>query len=142
MEEKENSFLIKNILLVDCKFNRIASITFEDTEDSSNIKHKFDVSLTVEIDSTQNLGVVKLTSTYIHFHKDIIEVSAEITMAGVYQGKDMSHEVFEKMCHINGSAILYPYLREQLSNLTNKAGLGNIILPAVNFVKLYEERMQ
>jgi preprotein translocase subunit SecB len=37
--------------------------------------------------------------------------------------------------HVNAAAIIYPYIREHLSNLSAKAGLGLIFLPPVNFAK-------
>jgi preprotein translocase subunit SecB len=45
----------------------------------------------------------------------------------------------ESFGKVNGAAIIYPYIREQLSNISLKAGIGNIILPPANFVKLNSE---
>ena len=42
---------------------------------------------------------------------------------------------YEKFGKINGAAIIFPYIREHITNLSMKAGLGPIILPPVNFTK-------
>ncbi|NCD10471.1 MAG: preprotein translocase, partial [Negativicutes bacterium] len=35
--------------------------------------------------------------------------------------------------NVNGAAIIYPYIREHLTSLSVKAGVGIILLPPANF---------
>ncbi len=65
----------------------------------------------------------------------------------VYEGyfkfessKEISDEEIEKVCLINCAAIIFPYLREHLADLTRRSGLPPYHLPPINFVKLYKER--
>ena len=41
---------------------------------------------------------------------------------------------------VNAPAIAYPFLRSFISNLTLNAGYHPVILPTVNFVKLYQDQ--
>ena len=40
---------------------------------------------------------------------------------------------------VNAAAILYPYVRAAISMLTTLANVPPVVLPPVNFVKLFEE---
>ena len=54
--------------------------------------------------------------------------------------EEIPDEEIEKVGLINCAAIIFPYLREHLGDLTRRSGLPSYHLPPVNFVKLYEER--
>ena len=54
--------------------------------------------------------------------------------------EEISDEEIEKVCLINCAAIIFPYLREHLADLTRRSGLPPYHLPPVNFVRLYKER--
>ena len=41
---------------------------------------------------------------------------------------------------INAPAIAFPYLRSYISMLTMQSGLGTVVLPSVNFVKIAENQ--
>ena len=43
------------------------------------------------------------------------------------------------LCKVNGTAILFPYLRAYVSYLTSMAGFPNLLLPTVNVSKMLEE---
>ncbi|TKH40306.1 hypothetical protein C1I59_00600 [Paenibacillus polymyxa] len=45
----------------------------------------------------------------------------------------------QELCRLNATAILYPYLRAFISNLTALSGVPNLLLPTVNVHKLLEE---
>jgi preprotein translocase subunit SecB len=42
---------------------------------------------------------------------------------------------FDEFGKINGAAIIFPYIREHITNIFLEAGIGAIILPPVNFTK-------
>ncbi len=54
-------------------------------------------------------------------------------MVGVFEKFGDSILDLENFGNVNGAAILFPYIREHLTNLTSKAGLGLIIIPPFNF---------
>lgn len=45
----------------------------------------------------------------------------------------------EQTMKVNAAAILYPYVRAAISMLTTLANVPPVVLPPVNFVKLFEE---
>lgn len=52
--------------------------------------------------------------------------------------KKLKKEEIEKIVHINCAAIIFPYVRESIADLTRRAGVSPLHLNPVNFVHLYE----
>jgi preprotein translocase subunit SecB len=50
-----------------------------------------------------------------------------------------SKDVLDRVAQINCASIIYPYLRESVTDLTRRASLPPLNLPPVNFVARYEE---
>lgn len=44
------------------------------------------------------------------------------------------------MLEINGTAILFPYLRSFITTLTSNAGIPPLVLPTLNIQKIIEEK--
>ena len=57
----------------------------------------------------------------------------------ISEEKPTQHEI-DKIGAINCAAIIYPYLREHLADLTRRAGVPAFHLPPVNFVSIYKEK--
>jgi preprotein translocase subunit SecB len=47
---------------------------------------------------------------------------------------------FIELCKVNGTAILFPYLRAYISYITSISGVPNLILPTVNVLKMLEDK--
>jgi preprotein translocase subunit SecB len=47
----------------------------------------------------------------------------------------------EKIANINCAAIMFPYLRETVSDITRRANLPPLYLPPMNFVELYNNKL-
>jgi preprotein translocase subunit SecB len=54
-------------------------------------------------------------------------------MIGIFEKKGESVIDLENFGNVNGAAIIYPYIREHLTSLSVKAGVGIILLPPTNF---------
>ena len=67
---------------------------------------------------------------------ETIEVSARIGMVGIFEKIGDNPLNMEEFGRVNGAAIIFPYIREQLTNLSAKAGIGLIVLPPFNFTKI------
>ncbi|WP_129594581.1 protein-export chaperone SecB [Seramator thermalis] len=138
MEKKEinelsSAFQINNILLIESRFKRIPNVTF------NNPEIKREITIDIEVNVIENKVSVSESLSFKQTFKDEEEVSAFIKMFGDFEKKDDSPLDTEEFGKINGSAIIYPYIREHFSQLTAKAGLGLIFLPPVNFVKMKSE---
>jgi len=106
--------------------------------DQTKISHKFNIGLESKVDNDK--VIVFETITYQQFFEGKEQVSSKITMSGQFEKYGdigISPDEFGK---INGPAIIFPFIREQLASLTLKAGIGPILLPSVNFVRLAQEK--
>lgn len=130
-KEMESGFRINNLILLESTFKRIPNITFNDTkvEKITNV----DVNVSVN----DNIVFVNEKVEYIQKLNEIEEISCSIIMVGIFEKIGVTKlEDLEQFGNINGAAIIFPYIREHLTNLSAKAGIGQIILPPVNFTKI------
>lgn len=128
-KELESGFRILNILLLESSFNRIESVEFNNPD----IKQEINVEVNVNVNG--NTVAVTDQIVYKQIFNDIEQVSAVIKMIGVFEKVGDSPLDLEKFGQVNGAAIIFPYIREHLSSLSAKAGLGLIFLPPVNLTK-------
>ena len=125
----ESGFRINNLLLLESSFTRVINVTF----DNPDIKQNINVDVNVSVNG--NVVVVTEEIKYNQIFNEVEEVSAKIKMVGVFEKFGNSDLDLENFGNINGAAIIFPYIREQLTNLTSKAGLGLIIIPPFNFTR-------
>lgn len=123
----ESGFRINNLLLLESSFTRIINVTFDNPDVIQNINVDVNVSV------NDNVVVVTEEIKYNQIFNDIVEVSAIIKMVGVFEKFGDNILDLENFGNVNGAAIIFPYIREHLTNLTSKAGLGLIIIPPFNF---------
>lgn len=127
----ESSFKIHNVLLLESSFMRVANVVF----DNKTVEQKVDIKSDVNVDSKNKIVSVTITLEYAQIFEEEKQVSATIKMGGAFEqigDTEIDLELFGK---VNGSAIIFPYIREHLSNLSSKAGVGLILLPPANFTK-------
>jgi preprotein translocase subunit SecB len=125
----QSGFKINNLLLLESNFSRIINVTF----DNPKVIQSIDVDVQIEVND--NTVIVTEVVKYNQIFNDIQEVSATIKMVGVFEKFGDSVLDLENFGNINGAAIIFPYIREHLTSLTSKAGLGLIIIPPFNFTK-------
>lgn len=129
-------YKIDNLLLMECNFSRIANVTFNNTA----VENLVDIEVNCTIQDSKVF--VQETLKFESKNKEVIEVSATITMLGVFEIVGDVPLTPEEFGNVNGAAMLFPYIREQLSNIALKAGLGHIILPPANFVKMNKDKKE
>ncbi|MGB1217190.1 MAG: protein-export chaperone SecB [Saprospiraceae bacterium] len=61
----------------------------------------------------------------------------DITMLGNFEKQGEIKVSLEDFCNINAPAIIFPYVRQYIRNLSMDAGLNPIMLPVINFVGRY-----
>lgn len=76
----------------------------------------------------------------IHLQGDGAPLNAEVEMGALFgvSAKPIDATEATKVAEINCAAIVFPYLRETLADLTRRAGLAPLHLPPVNFVEFYK----
>ena len=66
----------------------------------------------------------------------------EIDQAGIFQIHNIATDQMEILHNIECPNILFPYLREVVSDLTTRAGFMPVVLAPVNFAYLHQQKQQ
>jgi preprotein translocase subunit SecB len=66
----------------------------------------------------------------------------EIEQAGIFQMRHIPQDQVELLHNIECPNLLFPYLRETVTDLSTRAGFLPIILAPVNFAYLYQQKQQ
>ncbi len=67
---------------------------------------------------------------------------AEAAQAGIFQAAHLPEGDLEPLLGIGCPTILYPYVREAISDLVTRAGFPPVLLAPVSFEQLYLQRQQ
>jgi preprotein translocase subunit SecB len=70
-------------------------------------------------------------------NKNQIPFNTEITISTVFELANWENEGVNKIAIDNGTAIMFPYLRNLLSTITMNANIPPYTLPIVNVLKLF-----
>ncbi len=129
MNQNQNTasgFAIQNIILTESTFSRINNAVFEGVENSMNIN----VNVTVNAPTITVEETVDLVQT----HKGNEQMKIRVKMVGIFHvvGESKIKDL-ESFGRINGASIIFPYIREHITSITQKGGMGAVILPPVNF---------
>lgn len=122
------SYRIENIILINSQFSRIPNVDF-----SKNIVLNFEhASRVTDVPDESRFGV-GLVFNIKGEYDEVVAFSASVEMVGVFEkvGEPaLPEDAFKK---INAPAIIYPFIREHIFSLCQKAAVGIVILPTVNF---------
>lgn len=129
----DSGFLIKNLILTDSSFFRINNVAFGD-----GIKNNFNI--TIDVSVNDKVITVAEEAILIQTFQEIEQFKFKVKMIGIFECVGESQLTdFDEFGRINGAAIIFPYIREHITNISLKAGIGTIILPPVNFTKSIEK---
>ena len=67
---------------------------------------------------------------------------AEAVQAGIFQLRNVPQEELSPLLGIGCPTILFPYLRETISDLVTRAGFPPVLLAPISFEALYMQRLQ
>ncbi len=124
----ESGFRINQLLLLESNFKRLNKVQFEG--DIPELK----IDINTEVGVQGKVISVEETVTITQKYNDIEQFSFSVKMAGLFECiGDSSLIDYEDFGSVNGAAIIFPYIREHITNLSLKAGLNPIVLPPVNF---------
>jgi preprotein translocase subunit SecB len=85
---------------------------------------------------------VVLTVTITAKLKDKTMFLVEAAQAGIFHIRNVAKEEIEPILGIACPNILFPYVREVISDVVSRAGFPPVILNPVNFEALYQHRRQ
>jgi preprotein translocase subunit SecB len=86
--------------------------------------------------------VVTVTVTAKLAEKDKVLFLVEAKQAGIFQVRNIPNGETEPILAVVCPNILYPYLREVVSDVVVRAGFAPVILNPINFDALYQQQKQ
>lgn len=96
---------------------------------------QYNVDLQRKIDKLQeHIYNIELTLT---IKKDDLYLFIKATAKFIFESD--SYEIEDKIIKNNTTAIMFPFLRSQVSLLTTQPGMSPILLPPINATKLVDE---
>ena len=126
IEDKKSGFRVRSIVLTESHFDRVANVDCEEA-------HK-DIRFETGVGANGNIINVRLKTLVICKKEDVEQYRIEVSMVGVFERfGDSQIASNEEFGRVNGAAIIFPFVREHISNIAMKAGIGSLILPPVNF---------
>ena len=136
MEQKNQTYKIINVILLESFFSRLSEINYSDP----NFEVKTDVDFDTQ--NKENTLFVALTLEYLAGIKGNAqkEISSHVKMLGIFEYSNSSKLSIEEFSNINAPAIIFPFIREHIASISVKAGLNPILLPPINFVSLAEKK--
>ena len=130
------AFKIEDIRLLKSDYSIIPSSVDkeqkEDDENSVEVNIKGSDHYNKKENKLEIVINVTLKDTFNEFSLEV-EYGARFVLEGEFE-----KDYIERISKINGPAILFPYVREYVSDLTRRAGHEPVNLPAINFVKPVE----
>lgn len=125
----QGSYKIDSIILMHSSFSR-ETIINNSTPITLNFEHSSDAQESTDKDGKFGVG---LTFKFKGIQGEVVAFSADVKMIGVFEkiGEPAVQE--DAFKRINAPAIIYPFIREHIHNLCLKAGVGQVLLPTVNF---------
>jgi preprotein translocase subunit SecB len=132
---EKDAFKLLNIILIESSFKREPQIDF----DNQNIHNNINIDVQ---NSTENSNILYVT-VIMDFDTSIDNkkfISSKIQMLGVFEFGEKLPLSLDSFANINAPAIIFPFIREHLSNVSMKAGIQPILLPPINFVALAKDK--
>lgn len=134
-----------NIFLVKSTFERGRIISDNEHSAESKTDIEYGISdngiLIVEFQYDLNISTIK-GKKKVNQIKFSTKHVAKFEISELNEDSEEDHHKLERFANINAAAMIFPFIRENISSTTAKAGMSPILVPVVNFVKLYESRIK
>lgn len=136
MEEINSSLRFVDYFVdyVDFKLNN------EFEEKPVNLKFDIDRSVDYLEDENNTMLVTLVVKVFDNALKKNYPFSMNVSITGVFELNNVAVERKEVFAEVNAVAILFPYIRALITNFTANVNVAPLILPAINVVKLMEDK--
>jgi preprotein translocase subunit SecB len=102
---------------------------------------QIDVQLHTQADSFEKgLFEVVVTATVTSRVGDKVMFLIEVKQAGVFRISNVPGNELEQILAVMCPNILFPYLREAVSDVSVRAGFASVLLNPINFEALYQQQ--
>jgi preprotein translocase subunit SecB len=136
----ETGFELISIALIKSTFERPIELNFVEEEVATNTGFK--VAFHEEEEPIPRI-VVSLTVTINVPTGGEESMSASAMMLGIFHINGSPEiDIIKSFGNVNAPAILYPFAREVIANLTMRADVPPVLLPTMNFAAAYQHSQQ
>lgn len=131
----EHNFQIKNIRLIEAHFSLTKDFQWKPNE-QIEIKHKVEVGYSSKETVLQVILSVDSMSENQPFR-------FSLSLEGSFIFEELpSKEDLDSVAHVNCAAMIFPFARESIADLTRRSGVPPFHLPPFNFLSRYEEKQK
>lgn len=130
-KNKQPGISFNSIMLVKEEFWRDYSVPEETTPD-------FNIGLGWSVQESNY--IVELTTSLRLLHEDKEKLKLDSTFIGVFSIiEDNENMNIEEYIKNNSVALMFPYVREHISTITQKSGIKPVLLPPINVIALIKQ---
>lgn len=126
INEIQSELKMDNFYFAECSISRTSSI------ESGSLNIELDKEIE-ELDKASNYYCVKLTLT---IGKESGDLSVKVVAIATFSMDNQDADLVRSIMNTNAVAIMFPFIRSQVSLLTTQPGLTPIVLPPINTSKL------
>ena len=129
----ESGFTVNNIILLESSFSRIEQVVF-----AEEVQNNMDIQNNVAVNGNAINVILEVTVTQTYQGKEQVKIKVKMVWMFLKVGESQITDM-EAFGRVNGAAIVLPFVREVIANMSIKAGIPAIILPPVNFTKFLKQ---
>ncbi|MEM9886248.1 MAG: protein-export chaperone SecB [Bacteroidota bacterium] len=130
IEKATSSIRLESIFLSETIFNRGNDLEKDSIDD---------YGMQVGLNSIDRDDVIQTTVTVeLGKNSNPNAFYMKVAMVGIFRKKGETPLTDNEFKNVNAPAIIYPYIRQHIRSLSLDATIKPILLPLVNFQKLYE----
>ena len=109
--------------------------------DEIDLDIKFNNNIQVDMESNNAIITIE-TIVFDKYIEKAYPFYLELTVSGFFSFSDMPEVDIRDMLEVNGTAILFPYIRMIVSNITTNSGVPALILPTLNISKMIKKHTE
>jgi preprotein translocase subunit SecB len=126
---------IKNIFITELSFQRAPEV-------STPLKYSFKVQIGSSVDEDKKTAQVNLKLELSETtRKEVTLTCCRIGLFDITEKDEMPISL-DEFLSINAPALVFPYLRETVTNITLHSGINPIFIPTINFKEIRDKKQE
>lgn len=107
-----------------------------------NMQQGFSIETSKLDEENHYLIKLRMTLTVKDGDTDRVIYLVEATQNGIFEIAGLDDEQLQHALNVYAPSLLYPYVREVISNASNRTTFPPVYLPPINFDIVYRQRLQ
>lgn len=119
-------------------------INDEYIKDEDNLELQLEFNYDLDMDYENQKTILQLQCiVFDECKENNYPFTLDVSLLGFFEfDKELNENEVYKMMELNGVAILFPYLRSIISNITSSAGIQPLVIPTMNISKLIKNKAE